>query len=510
MKAKFLLSVVMIGIFAVAALWLPWQGRADAATLTPVLQALPSTQGKTGRDYLQPQRPTLIKFWASWCPLCLAELQQTEQWASDSRFQHANLLTIASPAFLGEKKWVDFQTWYAGLSYPKLPVLLDNGGKIARDLEIGVYPAWVVLDKHGKVQRIIKGSLNEQQALALIDNPAADVVNYKPLFTKPQTQSISMNTQTIYLAGGCFWGLEAYFQRIDGVIDAVSGYANGKTERPSYEDVVYRQTGHAETVKVVYNADKLSLNDILQYYFRVIDPTSLNQQGNDRGTQYRTGIYYTHAAEQAIIAQALQQEQQKYQQPLVVENLPLTHFYEAEEYHQDYLIKNPNGYCHIDIRLADQPLEKKTFNMDNYRKPSDKTLKQRLTDEQYRITQQNGTERAFSHEYDHLFAKGIYVDIVSGEPLFSSKDKYDSGCGWPSFTRPIEQNALTKHDDHSYNMHRTEVRSRAADSHLGHVFPDGPSEQGGLRYCINGASLRFIPLERMEAEGYGAWIDKVR
>lgn len=358
------------------------------------------------------------------------------------------------------------------------------------------------------MQRIIKGSLNEQQALALIDNPAADVVNYKPLFT--QTQSIPMNTQTIYLAGGCFWGLEAYFQRIDGVIDAVSGYANGKTERPSYEDVVYRQTGHAETVKVVYNADKLSLNDILQYYFRVIDPTSLNQQGNDRGTQYRTGIYYTHAAEQAIIAQALQQEQQKYQQPLVVENLPLTHFYEAEEYHQDYLIKNPNGYCHIDIRLADQPLEKKTFNMDNYRKPSDKTLKQRLTDEQYRITQQNGTERAFSHEYDHLFAKGIYVDIVSGEPLFSSKDKYDSGCGWPSFTRPIEQNALTKHDDHSYNMHRTEVRSRAADSHLGHVFPDGPSEQGGLRYCINGASLRFIPLERMEAEGYGAWIDKVR
>lgn len=242
----------------------------------------------------------------------------------------------------------------------------------------------------------------------------------------------------------------------------------------------------------------------------MIDPTSLNQQGNDRGTQYRTGIYYTHSAEQAIIAQALQQEQQKYQQPLVVENLPLTHFYEAEEYHQDYLIKNPNGYCHIDIRLADQPLEKKTFNMDNYRKPSDETLKQRLTDEQYRITQQNGTERAFSHEYDHLFAKGIYVDIVSGEPLFSSKDKYDSGCGWPSFTRPIEQNALTKHDDHSYNMHRTEVRSRAADSHLGHVFPDGPSEQGGLRYCINGASLRFIPLERMEAEGYGAWIDKVR
>ena len=459
---------------------------------------------------LKPQRPTLIKFWASWCPLCLAELQQTEQWASDSRFQKANLITIASPAFLGEKKLDNFQTWYRGLSYPKLPVLLDNGGKIARDLEIGVYPAWVVLDKHGKVQRIIKGSLNEQQALALIDNPMADIGKLKTTFFQSKAHNTPMNTQTIYLAGGCFWGLEAYFQRIDGVIDAVSGYANGKTERPSYEDVVYRQTGHAETVKVVYDANKLSLHDILQYYFRVIDPTSLNKQGNDRGTQYRTGVYYIHPEERHIIAQALQQEQRKYQQALVVENLPLNHFYEAEEYHQDYLIKNPNGYCHIDIRLADKPLEKKSVNMDNYRKPSDDALKQRLTAEQYRITQQNGTERAFSHEYDHLFDKGIYVDIVSGEPLFSSADKYDSGCGWPSFTRPIESSVLTEHDDHSYNMRRTEVRSKAADSHLGHVFPDGPSDKGGLRYCINGASLRFVPLERMEAEGYGAWIDKVR
>lgn len=327
-----------------------------------------------------------------------------------------------------------------------------------------------------------------------------------------------MNTRTIYLAGGCFWGLEAYFQRIDGVVDAVSGYANGKTKNPSYEDVSYRDTGHAETVKVTYDADKLSLDDILQYYFRVVDPTSLNKQGNDIGTQYRSGVYYTDPAEKAVIAAALKREQQKYQQPLVVENEPLKNFYDAEEYHQDYLIKNPNGYCHIDIRKADEPLPGKTkaspqgkgFDAATYKKPGDAELKRILTEEQYQVTQKSATEYAFSHEYDHLFKPGIYVDIVSGEPLFSSADKFDSGCGWPSFTRPINAAAVTEHDDFSYNMRRTEVRSHAADSHLGHVFPDGPKDKGGLRYCINGASLKFIPLEEMDAAGYGALKDKVK
>lgn len=309
-----------------------------------------------------------------------------------------------------------------------------------------------------------------------------------------------MHSKTIYLAGGCFWGLEAYFQRIPGVIDAQSGYANGTTENPSYEDVVHRNTGHAETVQVIYDADKLSLDDILQYYFRVIDPVSLNQQGNDRGTQYRTGIYYTDAAERAVITAALEREQKKYSQRIVVENMPLKHFYKAEEYHQDYLMKNPNGYCHIDIRKADEPLEKKVSAVQKKAQ-----LRQILTPEQYRVTQENGTERAFSHAYDRLFQPGIYVDVVDGRPLFSSADKFDSGCGWPSFTRPIEAAAVTEHADNSYNMRRVEVRSRQADSHLGHVFTDGPQDKGGLRYCINGASLRFIPLEQMDIQGYGAW-----
>ncbi len=461
----------------------------EAATVPQALSSLKTPDNRPASVFLKKDKPTLIKFWASWCPLCLSELGQTEKWAQDAKFGSANLITVASPGFLHEKKDGDFQKWYAGLNYPKLPVVTDNGGTIAQSLNIGVYPSWALIGKDGDVQRIVKGSINEAQALALIRD-----------------------------AGGCFWGLEAYFQRIDGVVDAVSGYANGKTENPSYEDVSYRDTGHAETVKVTYDADKLSLDDILQYFFRVVDPTSLNKQGNDIGTQYRSGVYYTDPAEKAVIAAALKREQQKYQQPLVVENEPLQNFYDAEEYHQDYLIKNPNGYCHIDIRKADEPLPDKTkatpqgkgFDAATYKKPGDAELKRLLTEEQYQVTQNSATEYAFSHEYDHLFKPGIYVDVVSGEPLFSSADKFDSGCGWPSFTHPINAAAVTEHDDFSYNMRRTEVRSHAADSHLGHVFADGPKDKGGLRYCINGASLKFIPLEEMDAAGYGALKDKVK
>lgn len=520
---RFLLSLlpgVMLGLFV---LWwtLPPANSGTAvmpsgtATVLQTLKELPEAGERPAGKLVQPGRPTLVKFWASWCPLCLAELGDTEAWTQDPRFRGINLVTLASPGYQREKPLAEFRQWFQGLDYPALPVLMDEGGRIARTLNIPVYPSWALLDSDGALVRVVKGRITEAQALALIQDPEADLKQigqtfYKPFADKP---SQTMNTQTIYLAGGCFWGLEAYFQRIPGVIDAVSGYANGKSDkRPSYEDVVYRDTGHAETVRVTYDPSQLSLADILQYYFRVVDPTSLNKQGNDRGTQYRTGVYYTDPAEKAVIQTALDAEQKKYSSPLVVENLPLAHFHDAEEYHQDYLLKNPNGYCHIDIRKADEPLPgksagvqsgRKGFDLATYQKASDAELKQRLSAEQYRVTQQSGTERAFTHEYDHLFEPGIYVDVVSGEPLFSSKDKFDSGCGWPSFTQPIEQAAVTRHEDRSYNMHRIEVRSRAADSHLGHVFPDGPRDRGGLRYCINGASLRFIPLASMDAEGYG-------
>lgn len=323
-----------------------------------------------------------------------------------------------------------------------------------------------------------------------------------------------MQRKTIYLAGGCFWGVEAYFRRIFGVINTEAGYANGLTDTPTYEDVCYRDSGHAETVKITYDADKLSLADILQYYFRVVNPTSLNRQGNDVGTQYRCGVYYTDLADEGIIQASIEAEQKRYPHRLVVENKPLHQFFPAEDYHQNYLAKNPNGYCHIDLHQADIPLSHTIGadntvhhpdNMPSYRKPDDAELRQQLTAKQYQVTQQSATEPPFSHEYDHLFARGLYVDVVSGEPLFSSRDKFDAGCGWPSFSRPIAALAITEKPDQSHGMQRVEVRSHHADSHLGHVFTDGPSAQGCLRYCINGASLCFIPYEEMDAAGYGAY-----
>ena len=305
--------------------------------------------------------------------------------------------------------------------------------------------------------------------------------------------------KTIYLAGGCFWGVEAYMEKVYGVADAVSGYANGNTENPTYEDVLYKNTGHVETVKVDYDPERISLEKILDYYLLVVDPTSLNKQGNDRGTQYRSGVYFTDKNERKIIEERLKKEQEKYKDKIVVEVQKLDNFYKAEEYHQDYLKKNPNGYCHIDISKANEVI----IDQSKYPKPSDEELKKKLTEAQYKVTQENDTEHAFSNEYWDNKEKGIYVDVATGEPLFSSTDKYDSGCGWPSFTKSISKEVVTYHKDFSFNMERTEVRSRSGNSHLGHVFDDGPKESGGLRFCINSASIRFIPLADMEKEGYG-------
>lgn len=305
----------------------------------------------------------------------------------------------------------------------------------------------------------------------------------------------------IYLAGGCFWGVEGYFKKIDGVLDTTVGYANGNTENPRYEDLVYNSSGHAETLKIVYDRNRISLKEILMHFFRIIDPVSVNRQGNDRGVQYRTGIYYINDEQKEISEKFIEEEQKKYSEKIAVEVKPLEHFYDAEEEHQDYLEKHPGGYCHIDLSMADEPL----LDGKDYKKPSDEEIKEKLTDIQYDVTQNAGTERPFTSEYDKKNDKGIYVDIVTGEPLFSSEDKYDAGCGWPSFTKPIEKDRVNYEKDNSLGMTRIEVRSSGGDSHLGHVFEDGPRDRGGLRYCINGASLRFIPFDEMEEEGYGAY-----
>ncbi len=318
-----------------------------------------------------------------------------------------------------------------------------------------------------------------------------------------------MQEQTIYLAGGCFWGVEAYFQRLPGVLAAESGYANGHVPNPDYETVCSGDSGHAETVRVCYRPAQIGLRDLLRHFLRIVDPTTLNRQGNDVGSQYRSGVYYTDPADRAVIQAVLDEEQARRAEPVVVENLPLRCFFPAEAYHQDYLAKHPGGYCHIDLRLADVPLPdglpRSGFDPAHWRRPDEDELVRQLAAEQYRVVRQNGTEPPFSHAYAGLTARGLYVDVVSGEPLFSSRDKFDAGCGWPSFSKPVQAGALTEVADFSHGMQRVEVRSRHADSHLGHVFADGPVAQGGLRYCINGASLRFIAYEDLEAAGYGDW-----
>jgi len=313
----------------------------------------------------------------------------------------------------------------------------------------------------------------------------------------------SDKTKEIHLAGGCFWGLEAYMQKLNGVEDAISGYANGKTENPTYKDL--HTSGHAETVKVIYKPEIISLEDLLTHYLRVVNPVSVNKQGNDIGTQYRSGIYYTDKNDKKVIDNILKKEQTKYDKPIAIEVLPLKHFFEAEEYHQDYLFKNPNGYCHIDLSLAEKPLspdKEPVIDATKYTRPSDAELKKTLTDIQYKVAVQNKTEYAFSNEYWDNFEKGIYVDITTKEPLFSSTDKFESGCGWPSFSKPIAKDVVKYIEDRSFNMIRTEVRSRSGNIHLGHVFDDGPKELGGKRYCINSASIEFIPYAEMDKRGY--------
>ena len=300
----------------------------------------------------------------------------------------------------------------------------------------------------------------------------------------------------IYLAGGCFWGLEEYFSRIEGVKKTTVGYANGQVESTNYQ--LIHQTDHAETVHLIYDEKRISLREILLYYFRVIDPLSVNKQGNDVGRQYRTGVYYTDEGDKAVIEQVFAEQEKQLGQKIAVELEPLRHYVLAEDYHQDYLKENPGGYCHINVNDAYQPL----VDPGQYEKPTDAELKEQLTQEQYQVTQQSATERPFHNAYNATFEEGIYVDVTTGEPLFFAGDKFESGCGWPSFSRPIAREVLRYYEDKSHGMERIEVRSRSGNAHLGHVFTDGPESAGGLRYCINSAALRFIPKEKMEAEGY--------
>jgi len=284
--------------------------------------------------------------------------------------------------------------------------------------------------------------------------------------------------QVIYLAGGCFWGVEAFISRLKGVNSTEVGYANGNDLAPTYEKVCSGKTGHAETVKATYNPKIIALDEILESFFKIINPHTRNRQGPDIGTQYRTGIYWQEASQRDTVIKFLRKKQKESSERIVVEAHEISNFYPAEEYHQKYLEKNPQGYCHVDLNLIDD----EEFD--------------HLTKEEYEITQLSLTEPPFSGKYDDFFEDGVYVDVVNGEVLFSSDDKFDSGCGWPAFSKPISEDAITKHRDFSHGTTRIEVRSAKSNSHLGHLFHDGPG--GSPRYCINSAALRFIPKQEFD------------
>lgn len=303
-------------------------------------------------------------------------------------------------------------------------------------------------------------------------------------------------------AGGCFWCMVTPFEELPGIVSIVSGYTGGHKPNPTYEEVCSETTGHVEAVQITFNPDIFPYEKLLELFWQQIDPTDAGGQFYDRGSSYQTAIFY-HSEEQREKAEASKQALERsgrFDKPIVTPILPAVPFYEAEEYHQDYHKKNPGHYKRYRKGSGrDDFLEKHWAP-----KINKEELKQRLTPLQYEVTQNNATERPFQNEFWDHHGDGIYVDIVSGEPLFSSTDKYDSGCGWPSFTRPIRDYHIKEKLDLSHMMVRTEVRSKGSDSHLGHVFDDGPGPNG-LRYCINSAALRFIPKEDLDKEGYSEY-----